>query len=149
MLLSITKNGTEKKDKNGNVVTRKETHYDEIFSLVSNEIPITQEIFSTMVNGGMEKIIDVSDMEINTYNVVNKIENKIVQIERPNESKSNIMQPIFFRVKDTETLTLHPVVTENISINLDDYKTKVDKFTLLIEGCRFEQIGSNSYGIFV
>ena len=146
-VIEYNENGTEKKDKNGNVATHKETHYDEIFSLVSNEIPITQEIFSTMVNGGMEKIIDVSDMEINTYNVVNKIENKIVQIERPNESKSNIMQPIFFRVKDTETLTLHPVVTENISINLDDYKTKVDKFTLLIEGCRFEQIGSNSYGI--
>ena len=86
-------------------------------------------------------------MNIHTYNVVNKITNEIVQIERPNESKTNILQPVFFRVKDTEVLTLHPIVTENISINLDDYKSKVEKFVLLIEGCRFEQIGANKYGI--
>ena len=119
----------------------------ELLSLVSNEIPVTQEIFSTFVNGGTKKIIDINDMEINTYNVVNKIENKIVQLEHPHESKTNIMQPVFFRVKELEVLTLHPVVTENISINLDDYKSKVSRFTLLIEGCRFDQIGANSYGI--
>lgn len=39
------------------------------------------------------------------------------------------------------------MVNENISINLDDYKSKVDKFTLLIDGCKFNQIGSNNYGI--
>ena len=44
-------------------------------------------------------------------------------------------------------LTLHPLVTETISINLDDYKSKVDKFVLLIGNCRFEQIGANKYGI--
>lgn len=120
---------------------------DELLTIVSNELPITQELFSKFTNGGSEKILEEKDMIINTYNVVNKKVNEIVQIERPNESKANIIQPVFFRVKDLETLTLHPVVTENISINLDDYKSKVDKFTLLIEGCKFEQIGSNSYGI--
>lgn len=126
------------------------TVYDkdlELLNIVSNEIPITQELFSIYTNGGSEKIIDIKDMNITTYNVVNKKVNNIVQIERPNESKANIVQPVFFRVKDLETLTLHPAVTENISINLDDYKSKVDKFTLLIDGCKFEQIGSNSYGI--
>jgi hypothetical protein len=85
-------------------------------------------------------------MNINKYNVINKIENKIVQIERPNDSKSNIIQPVFFRVKDSEVLTLHPVVTENICINLDNYKSKVKKFILQIDNCKFEQIGYNSYG---
>ena len=120
---------------------------NEIISFVSNEIPITQELFSLYTNGGSEKIIDIKDMKITTYNVVNKIENNIYQIERPNESKSNIVQPIFFRVKDTEILTLHPLVTENISINLDDYKSKVNKFILKIGDNLFEQIGANSYGI--
>lgn len=119
----------------------------ELFSIVSNEIPITQHLFSILINGGAEKIIDLSDMNITQYNVVNKIENKIFQIERPNASKDNIVQPVFYRVKDLETLTLHPIVTENISINLDDYKSKTDKFTLLIEGCKFAQIGSNKYGV--
>ena len=86
-------------------------------------------------------------MEIKTYNVVNKIENKIVQIERPNESKANIIQPVFFRVSEAEMLTIHPMVTENVSINLDNYKSKVDKFTLQIGDCMFNQIGSNGYGI--
>lgn len=120
---------------------------EEIFSVVSNELPITQELFSIITNGGAKKIIDIADMNITQYNVVNKIENKIVQLERPNNSKSNIIQPIFFRAKETEVLTIHPNVTENISINLDDYKSKVDAFILQIEGVNFAQIGSNNYGI--
>ena len=44
-------------------------------------------------------------------------------------------------------LTLHPIVAENICINLDDYKSKVSKFVLQIDGCKFEQIGANSYGV--
>lgn len=121
----------------------------ELLSFVSNEVPITQELFSTFANGGSEEIINLSEMEIRTFNVVNKIENKIIQVERPstNGSKSNIVQPVFFRAKDTEVLTLHPMVTENISINLDDYKSKVKQFKLQIGDVVFDQIGANSYGI--
>ena len=119
----------------------------EAFTIVSNELPVTQELFSKFVNDGLEKIIDINDMNITKYNVVNKIENKIVQIDRPNDSKSNIIQPVFFRSVELENITIHPMVNENISINLDDYKSKVDKFTLLIDGCKFNQIGSNNYGI--
>lgn len=120
---------------------------EEVFSLISNELPITQELFSRFVNGGSKKIIDLTEMEIINYNVVNKIVNEVLQIERPNDSKSNIIQPVFFKVKETELLTLHPDVTENICINLDDYKSKVGRFILQIDNCRFEQIGANSYGI--
>lgn len=119
---------------------------EEIISVVSNPIPLTQELFKYFVNG-TEKLIDIQDMEIINYNVVNKIENTVVQLERPTNSKSNIIQPVFFKVKDSEKLTLHPAVTENICINLDDYKSKVKTFKLQIEGCIFEQIGVNQYGI--
>lgn len=120
---------------------------NEILTVVSNELPITQELFSIFVNGGAEKIMNITDDMINVYNVVNKIENKVVHIERPNDSKSNIIQPVFFKVKDAEILTLHPAVTENICINLDDYKSKVDTFILQIDNCKFTQIGANNYGI--
>jgi hypothetical protein len=122
---------------------------NEIFSITSNEVPITQELFRLFVNGGekTEKIIDINDMNINTYNVVNKIENKIVKIERQSDSKSNIIQPVFFRTNELEKLTIHPNVTENISINLDSFKSKVKKFTLQIDNNKFEQIGANTYGI--
>lgn len=120
---------------------------EEIFNVVSNEIPITQEVFSIFINGGAKKIIDLNDMNITQYNVVNKINNEIIHLDRPEDSKSNIIQPVFFRVKDAELLTLHPEVTENICINLDDYKSKVDRFILQIGNCRFDQIGANKYGI--
>ena len=117
----------------------------DVINIISNEIPITQEVFKFFVNTETRKIID--DMEFINYTVVNKIENNIIQIERPNDSKSNIIQPVFFRAKDTEFLTIHPAVTENISINLDDYKSKVKSFVLQVEGCTFKQIGTNSYGV--
>lgn len=120
---------------------------EEQFTILSNELPITQELFSFFVGDATEKIIDINDMEIINYNVVNKIENKVVQLERPDNSKSNIIQPVFFKVKDTEHLTLHPAVTENICVNLDDYKSKVDKFYIQIGDNKFEQIGANQYGI--
>jgi hypothetical protein len=50
-------------------------------------------------------------------------------------------------VNDSELLTIHPAVTENVCVNLDDYKSKVDTFSLQIENCRFNQIGANQYGI--
>lgn len=120
---------------------------EEIITCISNELPITQELFSFFVNDGSRKIISTDDMNVITYNVVNKIENTIVQLDRSFDSKLNMIQPVFFKVKDSEKLTLHPDVTENICINLDDYKSKVEKFTLKIADCMFEQIGANQYGI--
>ena len=122
---------------------------EEIISIVSNPIPLTQEIFKYFITG-TEKLIDIKnpkEMTIIDYHVANKIENKIIQVDRPDNSKSNIIQPVFFKVKDVEKLTLHPAVTENICINLDDYKSKVKTFKLQIEGCVFEQIGVNQYGV--
>ena len=120
---------------------------EEILNIVSNELPITQELYSNFTNGGSEKIIDLNDMNKVELNVVNKIENKIIHVDKPETSKANIIQPVFFRAKETEVLTIHPQVTENISINLDDYKSKVKSFILQIDNCKFNQIGSNSYGI--
>ena len=122
---------------------------DEMY-ILSNEVPITQEVFKYFVgwtNEELEKREKIQDMEIKNYTLVNKIVNEVIQLERPDKSKSNIIQPVFFRVNDAELLTIHPAVTENICVNLDDYKSKVDTFSLQIENCRFSQIGANQYGI--
>lgn len=120
----------------------------EMLNIISNELPITQEVFSKFINGGTEKIIDINDMKIETYNIVNKIENKIVKLDRQfDSSKSNIVQPVFFKSGSLNSLTLHPMITETIAINLDSYKSKVNKFILQIDNCKFEQIGANNYGI--
>ena len=126
-----------------------ELNGDEVY-ILSNEVPITQEIFKYFVGWDKEELnkrYKVEDMEIKNYTLVNKVINEVVQIDRPENSKSNIIQPVFFKVKDTEMLTIHTAVTENICVNLDDYKSKVDVFHLQIENCRFNQIGANQYGI--
>jgi hypothetical protein len=118
----------------------------EEINLMSNLVPITQEIFKYYVgNRENQEYIDI--MEINNYTLVNKIENKIIQLDRPNDSKSNIIQPVFFRVKDTKTLNIHPAVNENVCIDLSDYKSKVESFKIQMEGVKFKQIGANQYGI--
>ena len=129
------------------IVNDPEYPAEDVINIVSNEIPVTQELFKYFVGDATTQIINPSDMEIINYTLVNKKENKVVRIDRPADTKSNIVQPVFFRVKDTEFLTIHPAVTENVCINLDDYKSKVEKFVLQIEDCTFNQIGSNNFGI--
>jgi hypothetical protein len=113
-------------------------------------VPITQEIFKYFVGWDLDSLKNrqkIDDMKITNYTLVNKIVNEIVQLERPDKSKSNIIQPVFFRSVDSEFITIHPSVTENICINLDNYKSKVKSFILQIENCTFTPIGVNQYGI--
>ena len=123
---------------------------DQIMYLKSNEIPLTQELFSYFVGKREIEFINlngIKDMNLYNINVVNKTINQITQIERPNDSKSNIIQPIFFKARDVSNLIIHPVVTEYITINLDPFKSKVNTFMVQIEGCVFPEIGRTSSGI--
>jgi hypothetical protein len=138
----------KEKDKNGNEITY--VHPNNETYILSNEVPITQEIFKYFVGWDLVSLKNrqkIDDMKITNYTLVNKIVNEIVQLERPDKSKSNIIQPVFFRSVDSEFITIHPSVTENICINLDNYKSKVKSFILQIENCTFTPIGVNQYGI--
>lgn len=131
-------------------VTFYDDNKNQLLYVIGNEIPLTKEIYKYLIKDEeTEKYIDLKeiDMEIKNYNVVNKVINQIVQFDKPDDSKSNIIQPVFFRVRDIQDLIIHPAVTENICINLDAYKSKVDLFILQIENCVFKQIGANGYGI--
>ena len=123
---------------------------NQLLYIRGNDIPLTKEIYKYLINDSNEtKYIDLGDidMEVKNFNIVNKIINQVVQFDRPDDSKSNIIQPVFFRVRDLQNLVIHPQVTENICINLDAYKSKVSTFIIQIEGCNFKQIGSNNSGI--
>ena len=80
---------------------------------------------------------------MNEYNVsvVNKIQKQVVQINRPEDYKSNIVRPVFIRTEPLGDITIHPAVSENIAINLNKYKSKVDLFYIRIEGVDFIEIG--------
>lgn len=122
---------------------------EDIIVLITNKVYITQEIFKYLFNEEIRKIDleSVNDMNTNSFNVVNVIENKIVTLERPNEYKSNIVKPIFVKVQDADSIRIHKSVTENICINLDAYKNKVDSFVLKIGDTNFYEIGRINSGI--
>lgn len=82
-----------------------------------------------------------------TVNAVNKIEKKIVQIEKPNDYKSNLIKPVYFRVRELSSLVIHPAVTENVCINLDAYRSQVDTFYIQIEDAVFVERARTNTGI--
>lgn len=124
---------------------------EDILVLNSNKVFITEEVFKYLIKQEDNHLrkVDLSnlDMQVNNYNVVNVIKNEVVSVERPNEYKSNIVKPIFVKVQDADSIRLHSSVTENISINLDAYKNKVDAFVLKIGDTNFYEIGRINSGI--
>ena len=54
---------------------------------------------------------------------------------------------MFFKAPDVDNLIIHPAVTENICINLDSFKSKVNRFIIQIEDCCFNEIGRTSAGV--
>ena len=86
---------------------------------------------------------------MNNYNidVVNKVVNNVVSVERPDDYKANIIKPVFFKVQDAFNITIHPAVTENICINLDAYKNKVNVFSIKIGDQTFNEIGRTANGV--
>lgn len=126
-----------------------ESDYNDFLYIKSNEIPLTQELFSYFVNDLDIKYVNLNNVDMNLYNinVVNKTENVIYQFDNPSDAKSNIIQPVFFKARDVANIIIHPAVTENICINLDSFKSKVKTFMIQIEGCSFTEIGRTSAGI--
>ena len=108
--------------------------------LTSNTIPITMEMFSKIMLS--EKITIPEEMEINNIHVTNNIESPTIQYNIPENSKSNIIIPVFYRVRDLGQVVIHPEVNENICINLDAYKSRVEYFVLQVEGVKFKEIGT-------
>jgi hypothetical protein len=131
-----------------NVYTIIQKNDEDIIVLISNKVYINQEIFKYLFKENIRKIdLENIDMNTNNLNVVNVIENKIVTLERPNEYKSNIIKPIFVKVQETDSIRVHKSVTENICINLDAYKNKVDAFILKIGDTNFYEIGRINSGV--
>lgn len=68
-------------------------------------------------------------------------------MDRPDNSKANIIMPVFFKARDTQNVIIHPAVTEVIALNLDMFKSKVSTFILQVEGQPFTEIGRSDSGV--
>ena len=133
------------------------TDDESVIYKLSNKIPLTEDLFRYIVNSGefVDKYnytinsVDLNDvnMELINLNVINKIENKIIQVANSHDSKSNIVQPVFYRVSELGDLLLHTAVTENVCVNLDKYKSKVNSFYIQIGGVTFPEVGRVHSGV--
>ena len=129
-----------------------DTTGDVLMTIMSNEIPITQEVYKYFIFSGVNDNLgllklNLIDMNVINVNAVNKIEKNIIQLDRPKDYKSNITKPVYYRVRELSHLVIHPAVTENICLNLDKYKYLVDSFILKIEGVNFVETSRNPNGV--
>lgn len=124
-------------------------------SIMSNTLMFNEDLFRYFVGPSDFMVnrnpvycvnLDLLDMNVLNINTVNKIENKVVQFSSPVDTKSNLIQPTFFRTTELANIVIHPEVVETICINLDRYKSKVDHFVMQVEGVKFVEIGRNSNG---
>lgn len=117
--------------------------------LLSDELPLTQDRFKFLVGNNPLESINLDDIDMNNYNInaVNKVVNKIVQVDKPDDPKSNIIQPVFFRSHPTSSIVVHPEVTEFICVNLDVYKSRVSSFIMQIEKTQFKEYGRVEAGV--
>ena len=116
--------------------------------LNSNKIFIDQEIFKYLLEQPIRKIdLNSKDMELKKYDVVNIIKNEVISVERPADYKANIVKPVFVKVQEADSISLHRSVIENIVINLDKYKNKVDAFILKVGDANYYEIGRINTGV--
>lgn len=117
-------------------------------TLTSSSEFVTQEVFKYLIMNELKHIsLDSVSMENITMNVINRIENKIIQVDRPDDYKPAVINPVFVRVQDASAVVLHSGVTENIVINLDAYKNKVKVFTVKVGTQVFYETARISSGV--
>lgn len=123
-----------------------------ILSMFADEFAITPEKFAVLLSGtaltsSQLENENIQELQNMNYDIVNKIENNIVEVVRPDDDSDHIITPIFVRTKDAQNLEIYTKVTENITLRLDAYKSSVKRFVLQIEGVEFNEIARSPYGI--
>ena len=126
---------------NANILTSNQIHFTKdqmrYFIAMDDEVKFDKKI-----------ILDNINMNIIDINCVNKIENKIIQVESAEQNKAGIIYPVFYSVKEAGNIILHRQVNENICINLNALKSKVKTFTLVINNdAAFVEFGRTANGV--
>lgn len=118
-------------------------------SLMSDKFPFTLHMLEFFIQSKYTQCINLQNLNMNIYNInpVNEIVISEVKTISPNDVKSGIITPVFYRAHETNDIIIHPEVNEIISINLDSYKYKVDRFILRIEGINYNEFGRVSTGV--
>lgn len=120
--------------------------YD-IMALKSDTMWLSPAVLSRALTGGEQINLDLIDMKSYDIHCINKkIETDKIKVIK---QTSSLLKPVYFSVKDLESMTLHPGVKENVGLNLAVF-TGVSSFILQFgTDASFPQTGGTStYTIF-
>lgn len=72
----------------------------------TNRVYITQDEYRFLINNPMT--INLNDITMNVENVkiINKIENNVIQIQRPDDYKNNLVKPVFYKAYSADTIVI-------------------------------------------
>ena len=116
-------------------------------SIASDTIPITSDIYKFILPNDIDNInLTDIDMTINSYNVTNEIINKNINVNQTSVS-NGLVKPVFFKAYDISKIKVHRDIYENICVNLDEYKNKVNKFYIKICGNYFVEYARTIDGV--
>jgi hypothetical protein len=113
----------------------------------SNRVYITQDEYRFIINN--PEIINLNDIVMNVENVkiINKIENNVIQIQRPDDYRTNLIKPVFYKVYTADTIAIKcdphsGTLKQYISIDppANVPVNAIKKFTLFINGQKFNEI---------
>ena len=129
--------------------------YLPFLTIFSNKLILNQDLFALLLHDDHDNMFpnqvnleNVVNMQNINLTAINRIEKTIKVIAPTDSTKNHIIQPVFYQTKDNiKEITIHPTVTENISINLDKYKSSVKTFMVQIEGVSFKEIGRTPNGV--
>lgn len=110
------------------------------------------EIFKLTSLSGKNTVINENKMNTDNFNFINNVTCVVKQnnenITSANQMQGNMRQhilykPIFYKVQETQNISIRKNVTQNIGINLGDYLTKVETFKIRFGNNEFIESARN------
>lgn len=133
---------------------------EEFLSLISNSLQVDQYAFAKFIEKDnsvdLDSIKQLLDTDTNieetlrnmeTVNIVNKTIKNVINVEKPNDFKNSLTRPVFIRTYQNSDIVVHPGVTENIALNLREYKNYIEGFTIRIADVEFPEYGRQGSNI--
>lgn len=119
----------------------------------SQPISLTEDVWSRLI--AYDSIEDFPDTEKlkqeienmkQPINVINTITQQTIQVNQTGTG-SGVIKPVFFRAYPVQEIILHRDMKENIAINLDEYKHKVERFFIKLCGNYFSEYSRSYDGV--
>ena len=118
----------------------------------SQSISLTEDVWKKFIEYGDIEDINTAELKQQiedmkqSITVINTISKQTVQVNQ-NGGGTGVIKPVFFRAYPIQEIILHRDMKENIAINLDEYKNKVDMFYLKLCGNYFAEYARTYDGV--